>query len=37
MSHLFTSYSREDRILVDRLRQDMSSAGLTIWIDKVGL
>ncbi len=37
MSHLFISYSHEDRTIVDRLRQDLSNAGLSIWIDKIGL
>jgi hypothetical protein len=37
MSYLFISYSRENRELVERLRQELEQAGLSIWIDKEDL
>lgn len=37
MSKLFISYSRENHVIVERLRQDLQQAGLGIWIDKIGL
>jgi hypothetical protein len=37
MAHLFIAYSRKDRAIVDRLRDDLLNAGLNVWIDQVGL
>ncbi|MBN1202047.1 MAG: toll/interleukin-1 receptor domain-containing protein [Anaerolineae bacterium] len=35
--HIFLSYSREDKHIVDRLHQDLAAAGFHIWIDQAGL
>ncbi len=33
----FISYSRNDRVFVDRLIRDLQAHGITVWIDKRGL
>ncbi|MEL7435545.1 MAG: toll/interleukin-1 receptor domain-containing protein, partial [Chloroflexota bacterium] len=37
MTQYFISYSRENQQIVERLRGDLQSAGINIWIDKIGL
>ncbi len=37
MARYFISYSRENQAIVERLRQDLQTAGIDIWIDKIGL
>ena len=37
MAQYFISYSRENQAIVERLRQDLQTAGIDIWIDKIGL
>ena len=37
MSYLFISYSRQNKEFVQQLKNDLQAAGLTIWIDSVGL
>ncbi|MEL6307114.1 MAG: toll/interleukin-1 receptor domain-containing protein, partial [Chloroflexota bacterium] len=37
MAQYFISYSRENIEIVERLRNDLQTAGVNLWIDKVGL
>jgi hypothetical protein len=37
MGHIFISYSRRDKDVVDRLTQLLTAAGVEIWIDREGI
>ncbi len=36
-SHVFISYSRQDKVFVDKLIADLQKASVNVWIDKEGL
>ena len=37
MAHVFISYVRENRDIVDRLAKELSSSGVTVWLDRTDI
>jgi hypothetical protein len=37
MAHCSSLYSRQDMLIIDRLRADWQRAGRPVWIDRIGL